>query len=62
MNRCALRAGVKFKTPKLALFSSCLHRASTYLSNISVQAFKTLNFLEVLPVPGSEGQSNTAQF
>ena len=57
-----MRAGVKFKNPKLALFSLYPHRPSTYLSNISVEAFKTLNFLEVLPIPGSEGQSNTPQF
>lgn len=61
MNSCALRAGVKLKNPKLALFSSYPHRPSTYLSNISVEAFKTL-ILEVLPIPGSEGQSNTPQF
>ena len=57
-----MRAGVKFKNRKLALFSLYPHRSSTYLSNISVEAFKTLNFLEVLPIPGSEGQSNTPQF
>lgn len=57
-----MRAGVKFKNPKLALFSSYPYRPSTYLSNISVEALKTLNFLEVLPIPGSEGQSNTSQF
>lgn len=33
-----------------------------HLSNISVEVIKTLNFLEVLPIPGSEGQSNTSQF